>query len=271
MMLNGALLHFQSRQQSVVATSSAEAEFYGIGAGLLELLAASSMLKELHVEHTAEVMCDSSAGRALANRRGFGRTKHIDVKMAWIQETILKQQICLRATSSVDNLADLGTKSLTRERVRMLSEQLGLVRPGNEEPSVNILEATNDGDNHEPEYPLIVAMIRILLFALILRTVACCWMHGLCGRTWWLVRCLRRWTVGAAAQRRSTTQEVSCQTEEPWPPRPPMGPGSRLVFVTKFGECWHQDAQCPALRGATRGYRTVRACAHCSQAPRHTG
>ena len=31
--LNGALLHYYSRQQTVVGTSSAEAEYYGIGGG----------------------------------------------------------------------------------------------------------------------------------------------------------------------------------------------------------------------------------------------
>ncbi len=34
-MLNGLLIHFHNRQQTVIATSSADAAYYGIAAGLM--------------------------------------------------------------------------------------------------------------------------------------------------------------------------------------------------------------------------------------------
>ena len=77
---DGTLVHGHSRGQTVVATSSAEAEYYSLAAGLQEALAARSILQELDETVEIEVKCDSSAARAMANRVGLGRTKHVDVK-----------------------------------------------------------------------------------------------------------------------------------------------------------------------------------------------
>ena len=44
---DGTLVHGHSRRQTVVATSSAEAEYYSLAAGLQEELAARSILQEL--------------------------------------------------------------------------------------------------------------------------------------------------------------------------------------------------------------------------------
>jgi hypothetical protein len=46
--LDGVLLHFHSKQQTVVATSSAEAEYYGIAAGLAEGMAVRQILSEFN-------------------------------------------------------------------------------------------------------------------------------------------------------------------------------------------------------------------------------
>ena len=74
---DGALVHGHSRRQTVVATSSAEAEYYSLAAGLQEALAARSILQELGETVEIEVKCDSSAARAMANKVGLGRTKHV--------------------------------------------------------------------------------------------------------------------------------------------------------------------------------------------------
>ena len=51
-------------------------------------LAARSILQELGETVEIEVKCDSSAARAMANRVGLGRTKHVDVKYLWVQQVI---------------------------------------------------------------------------------------------------------------------------------------------------------------------------------------
>ena len=123
----GVLLSFQSKQQSVVATSSGEAEFYGIGAGLVQALGVRSLLEELDVTATIRCFCDASAGRAVAGRSGLSqRTKHVAIKYLWVQE-VARSGLCrLVACSTKDNHADLGTKALSRDRLEMLSRGLGM-------------------------------------------------------------------------------------------------------------------------------------------------
>ena len=86
--MNGAYLYGHSRQQSVIATSSAEAEYYALAGGAVQLLGAKALLEELGVPARAILHCDSSSGRAIARREGFGRTKHIDVKLLWLQDVL---------------------------------------------------------------------------------------------------------------------------------------------------------------------------------------
>lgn len=120
-------MHDQATQQSVVATSSAGAEHYGIGAGLLELIGLQTALKQIGIKHGSVVRCDSSSGRALASRVGFGRTKHVDVKKAWNQETLVKRKIRLVEVTTLLNLADIGTKSFGRDRLIELATKVGLM------------------------------------------------------------------------------------------------------------------------------------------------
>ena len=114
---NGALLHNNSRQQTVVATSSAEAEYYGIGGGLVETVGLLNALGELKQSVTTRVRSASCSGRALACKVGYGRTKPMDVKMAWIQPTLLDRDIKPASVTSTANVADIGTKSLSKDRL----------------------------------------------------------------------------------------------------------------------------------------------------------
>ena len=138
--LAGSLIHFHSRQQTVVATSSAEAEYYGIAAGLLETIGVKNTLSELGVEHRTSLFCDSSSARSLALKKGFGRCKHVDVKMAWVQEAIGQNGVSLRPIKSDDNVADIGTKSLGENRIRLLSEKLSLMDSGHDVMMVQIYD-----------------------------------------------------------------------------------------------------------------------------------
>jgi hypothetical protein len=125
-MVNGMFVTATCKTQLIIATSSGEAELYGIGSALLEALGLRTMLHELKHEVLVQVLCDSSSARAIALRRGFGRLKHLDVKWLWVQDVLKMKDIKLAAIASVDNLADIGTKMLAAARLRNLSEQLGL-------------------------------------------------------------------------------------------------------------------------------------------------
>ena len=132
---DGTLVHGHNRRQTVVATSSAEAEYYSLAAGLQEALAARSILQELGETVELEVKCDSSAARAMANRVGLGRTKHIDVKYLWVQQVIQHRLARVAPVSSNQNLSDIGTKRVSGDRLQELCRNIGLSFAEDRSPS----------------------------------------------------------------------------------------------------------------------------------------
>jgi len=119
--LGGSLIHAHARRQTVVATSSAEAEYYALAGGAVETLGAQAILEEVEQPVRGVLRCDSSSGRALAAREGFGRVKHVDVRMLWLQEVISSGRLALEMERSTNNPADIGTKWLDGERLKYLA------------------------------------------------------------------------------------------------------------------------------------------------------
>jgi hypothetical protein len=123
---NCGLVHFHARGQSTIATSTAEAELYGVCSGLCEGLAIRSLLQELGENVCTLVYTDSDAGRAICSKSGLSKTKHVQVKYQWVQEVFKKRMATIHRCDSATNVADLGTKHLARDRMLYLSEKLGL-------------------------------------------------------------------------------------------------------------------------------------------------
>ena len=278
--LNGSLLHYHSRQQTVVATSSAEAEYYGIGGGLSETIGVMNLMEELQLEVQASIKCDSSSGRSLALKKGFGRCKHIDVKMAWIQESIDKRGIWLKPTKSLENLADLGTKSLTGERTRYLSEKFGL--EFQIENYVSCVEKQNrSGLNRMESQPENYVNLISGFFMdvdcssiLVAATTAICTAGGMYLRD--------RYMSGTATMTTmsSTSSPTVDMVDQATQVNLNEGSGSQLslqgkllaqfpsaqtvptVTTSQSGECWHVDPFCRGLSGA-RSKKRFRPCAYC--------
>ena len=50
----------------------------------------------------------------ILHRQGIGKLKHIDVAYLWVQDQIRSQRVQVRRIRSEENVADLGTKPLSR-------------------------------------------------------------------------------------------------------------------------------------------------------------
>ena len=85
-MLGKHLIKSWSRQQRVIALSSAEAETYGMVACSAELLGIQSCAKDLGMEFTAAVYTDASAALGIVQRRGIGKIRHLRTQSLWLQE-----------------------------------------------------------------------------------------------------------------------------------------------------------------------------------------
>ena len=71
--LNGAVLHFGSRTQATIATSSCEAELYGMGTATAEALHSQHLLGEAKLTSSAPniiLNTDSTSAKSLASCTG---------------------------------------------------------------------------------------------------------------------------------------------------------------------------------------------------------
>jgi len=60
------------------------------------------------------------------NDKNYYRTKHIDIKFHFVKEHTKKKEIMFTYILSLDNLADLFTKSLPRKTIRRLATTMDL-------------------------------------------------------------------------------------------------------------------------------------------------
>ena len=68
-----------SNTQSVVALSSGEAEYYGMVRGTSIGLGVRGLLEDLGITMRVRTSTDSTAASGIANRRGLGKVRHIEV------------------------------------------------------------------------------------------------------------------------------------------------------------------------------------------------
>ena len=66
-----------SKQQKVLALSSAEAETYGMSACSAELLGIQSCAKDIGLAYDGVICADASAAVGIVQRRGIGKVRHI--------------------------------------------------------------------------------------------------------------------------------------------------------------------------------------------------
>lgn len=127
--LGGNLVTWKSKKQSVVARSSAEAEFRAMAQGICELLWLKIILEDLRIKSDApmRLYCDNKSAISIAhNPVQHDRTKHIEVDRHFIKEKLDSGLICTSYVSSQDNLADILTKGLNSNNFERIVSKLGM-------------------------------------------------------------------------------------------------------------------------------------------------
>ena len=114
-----------SSTQTGIALSSAEAELIAMTKATAETMGVVSMIQDLGCNVKGIVYADSSAALAIADRKGSGKLRHINIRQLWIQEKQRKDEIELRKIKGSMNPADLLTKYLTSNRTSDLARRLG--------------------------------------------------------------------------------------------------------------------------------------------------
>ena len=94
---------------------------------IAETMGISSMAADWGQKIKGIVYADSSAALAIADRKGSGKLRHINIRMLWIQEKERKEEVETRKISGEANPADLMTKYVQAHRGgdlrRRLSQQ----------------------------------------------------------------------------------------------------------------------------------------------------
>ncbi|RVW55393.1 Retrovirus-related Pol polyprotein from transposon RE1 [Vitis vinifera] len=113
----GNLVTWRSKKQSVVARSSAEAEFRAMAQGICEGIWLNRLLEELRVplKHPMVLYCDNQAAISIAkNPVHHDRTKHVDIDRHFIKEKIEEGVFKVSYTPTNCQTADILTKALVR-------------------------------------------------------------------------------------------------------------------------------------------------------------
>ena len=116
-----------AKKQSVVSRSSIEVEYRSLAIITAELYWLRMLFKDLgiYLYHPPILWCDNVSALALASNPIFhARTKHIEVDYHFVHEKVLNRDMVLKYISTLDQLADLFTKSLSSPRFRVLSFKL---------------------------------------------------------------------------------------------------------------------------------------------------
>ena len=102
-----------SKQEKVLALSSAEAGTYGMVACSAELLGIQSCAHDMGLLYGGTTYADASAALGFAQRRGMVKVRHIRMQSLWLQEAHATKRLGFEKIDGSRNPSDLMTKHLT--------------------------------------------------------------------------------------------------------------------------------------------------------------
>jgi hypothetical protein len=130
MFVGGNLVSWKSKKQTVVARSTAEAEYRAMALGVTKMLWLRALLVELKVDQRAQMKlwCDNKYAISIANNPvQHDRTKHIEIDRFFIKEKLNSGLLELDHVSTRDQAADCLTKGLNSLDLARGCDKMGLV------------------------------------------------------------------------------------------------------------------------------------------------
>lgn len=125
-------ISWRFRKQNSVARSSTEAEYRALADSCSKLMWITSLLSELGVKLNQQpvLYCDNLGAKSLSSNPVFhSRMKHIALAFHFVREQVHKGLLRVAYVSTEDQLADVLTKPLLRQRFATLVRKLGLTSP----------------------------------------------------------------------------------------------------------------------------------------------
>ncbi|CAK9811716.1 Retrovirus-related Pol polyprotein from transposon TNT 1-94 [Anthophora quadrimaculata] len=128
-LLNGGPICWSSQRQPIVSLSTAEAEYIALTHGTKEAIWLRQMLKELGIScDSIPIFVDNQSAIKIANNSEYHkRSKHIDVRFHFIRDVLNRKEIEINYVQSKQQLADIFTKPLAKQKFCFLREKLNIV------------------------------------------------------------------------------------------------------------------------------------------------
>ena len=123
------IFSWSSKKQDMIAQSTAEAEYVAANATVNQAIWIRKLLADLHMEQTepTKIHVDNCAAIAISNDPIFhGRTKHFKIKLYHLREEQKAGEIKLVYCKTEEQIADVFTKALPKDRFEVLRNKLGL-------------------------------------------------------------------------------------------------------------------------------------------------
>ena len=124
---------WSAKKQLTVSKSSTESEYRALALASVELCWLRTLLNDLGVfiSTAPTLWCDNVSALAIASNPVFHAcTKHIEVDLHFVRERVLRKDLTVKFVSTLDQLADIFTKSLSPNRFLALrSNLMASVRP----------------------------------------------------------------------------------------------------------------------------------------------
>ena len=128
--LCGGPISWVSKKQAVVALSTTEAEYVAAAFAAQELLWLRKLLCELgfHQDSATVLFEDNkSAIEVSRNLKFHSRLKHVDVRHHFLRDAVEDGTLVLKYCQTDNQLADILTKGLNKDKFQKLRDQLGVM------------------------------------------------------------------------------------------------------------------------------------------------
>lgn len=127
--LNGGIIAWTAKRQKTVALSICESEYIAACAATREAIWLRRLLKDIGKKQSngTSIKMDNQAAISLIKKdENKNRTKYIDVQYHFTREKYMTGEIEIEFVPSKDQLADVFTKPLPRERFTSLRSAIGM-------------------------------------------------------------------------------------------------------------------------------------------------